>query len=112
MAKNTNNILYVDDEENNLTSFKATFRKYYNVYTAQSGREGMNILREHDIKVVITDQRMPEMTGVQFLEAIIHEFPFTIRMILTGFSDIESIIKAINTGRVYRYITKPWILLK
>lgn len=102
------NILYVDDEENNLKSFKATFRRYYNIFTAQSGKEALDILRNNPIKVVITDQRMPEMTGVQFLEAIIPEFPNTVRMILTGYSDVEAIIKAINTGRVYRYVTKPW----
>lgn len=109
MSRNSlKNILYVDDEENNLKSFKATFRRNYNIFTARSGKEALEILRNNTIKVVITDQRMPEMTGVQFLEAIIPEFPNTVRMILTGYSDVEAIIKAINTGRVYRYITKPW----
>lgn len=102
------NILYVDDEPNNLTAFVATFRRYYNIFTATSGREGMEIMRKNKIHIIITDQRMPEMTGVQFLEAIIPEYPKTIRMILTGFTDIEVIIKAINAGRVFRYITKPW----
>lgn len=101
-------ILYVDDEEHNLVSFRAAFRQHYHIHTAASAREGMHVLRDHPIHVLITDQRMPEMTGVQFLEAIIPEYPNAIRMILTGFSDIEAIIKAINTGRVYRYITKPW----
>ena len=101
-------ILYVDDEENNLTSFRAAFRRHFKIYTSSSPREAAKILRANEIPIVITDQRMPEMMGVQFLEAIIPEFPDTIRMILTGFSDVEAIIKAINTGRVYRYITKPW----
>jgi len=101
-------ILYVDDEEHNLTSFKAAFRQHYHIHTATSAREGMRVLNDHPIHVLITDQRMPEMTGVQFLEAIIPQYPDAIRMILTGFSDIEAIIKAINSGRVYRYITKPW----
>ncbi len=108
MDEEKSNILYVDDEPNNLTAFVATFRRYYNVFTATSGREGMEIMRKVKIHVIITDQRMPEMTGVQFLEAIIPEYPKTIRMILTGFTDIEVIIKAINSGRVFRYITKPW----
>ncbi|STY28860.1 guanylate cyclase [Legionella wadsworthii] len=108
MEKGKCNILYVDDEENNLTAFVATFRRQYNVFTATSGREGMDIMRRNKIQIVITDQRMPEMTGVQFLESIIPEYPNTIRMILTGFTDVEAIIKAINTGRVFRYITKPW----
>jgi adenylate cyclase len=101
-------ILYVDDEENNLISFKAVFRRDFDIHTATNGRDAIKLLREHDIQLVITDQRMPEMTGVQFLEAIVPEFPDAIRMILTGFSDVASIIKAINSGRVYRYVTKPW----
>ena len=101
------NILYVDDEENNLTSFRAALRRYYNIFTAISGEEGMKIIANHDIHVIVTDQRMPGMTGVQFLQHIPDE-PDNIRMILTGFSDMEAIIEAINTGKVYRYITKPW----
>lgn len=101
------NILYVDDEENNLTSFRAALRRYYNVYTAKSGSEGMEIIAHHDIHIIVTDQRMPGMTGVQFLQRIPDE-PDNIRIILTGFSDMEAIIEAINTGKVYRYITKPW----
>lgn len=102
------NILYVDDEQQNLISFKATFRREYTVHTAKSGKEGLEIMRNNDIQLVISDQRMPEMTGVQFLEKIIPEFPETIRMVLTGFSDVTAIIDAINNGGVYRYITKPW----
>ena len=101
------NILYVDDEENNLTSFRAALRRYYHIFTAQSGAEGMEIISKNDIHIIVTDQRMPNMTGVQFLQHIPDE-PDNIRMILTGFSDMEAIIEAINTGKVYRYITKPW----
>jgi len=105
--RNNYNILYVDDEVNNLNSFRAALRRYYNVYTAESGAEGIEILAKNDIHVVVTDQRMPNMTGVQFLQHIPGDQD-NIRIILTGFSDIESIIEAINTGKVYRYITKPW----
>jgi len=101
-------ILYVDDEKDNLTVFHSTFRRDYDVYVASSGREGIEIMRNNEIHLVITDQRMPEMTGTTFLEKIIPDYPDCIRMVLTGFSDIEAIIQAINTGRVYRYITKPW----
>lgn len=101
-------VLYVDDEEHNLTAFRAAFRRRFRVYTSTSAREAIGILRTHDIPIIITDQRMPDMMGVQFLEAIMPEFPDTVRMILTGFSDVEAVIRAINTGRVYRYITKPW----
>ncbi|MBS1574614.1 MAG: response regulator, partial [Bacteroidetes bacterium] len=101
------NVLYVDDEVNNLNSFRAALRRNYNVFTALSGEEGIDILTKNDIHVVVTDQRMPNMTGVQFLQHIPGEQD-NIRIILTGFSDMESIIEAINTGKVYRYITKPW----
>src|SRR6476660_9310542 len=107
VLKDVFNVLYVDDEENNLNSFRAALRRNYNVYTALSGEEGMDILSKNDIHVVVTDQRMPNMTGVQFLQHIPTEQD-NIRIILTGFSDMESIIEAINTGKVYRYITKPW----
>jgi len=102
------NILYVDDEIHNLNSFKAAFRRFYNVYTALSAKDGIEIMRETPIHLIITDQRMPEMTGVEFLEKAIGIQPESIRMILTGYSDVEDIIRAINTGRIYRYITKPW----
>lgn len=101
-------VLYVDDEEDNLIVFKSTFRRDFDIFLASSGKEGIEILKNHEIHLIITDQRMPEMTGIQFLEKILPDYPDCIRMILTGFSDIEAIIQAINTGRVYRYITKPW----
>lgn len=108
MTKEKFPILYVDDEAHNLTSFAATFRKEYKIHTATNGNEALEIMRSNEIKLVITDQRMPEMTGIQLLEKLSPEFPDSIRMILTGFSDIEVIIEAINSGRVFRYITKPW----
>jgi phosphoserine phosphatase RsbU/P len=101
-------ILYVDDEKDNLTVFFSSFRRQYDIYLATSALEGIDIMRKHDIQLVITDQRMPGMTGIQFLEKIIPDYPDCIRFILTGFSDIEATIQAINNGRVYRYITKPW----
>ncbi len=108
MSKKDFAILYVDDEEHNLVSFKAAFRRDYTIHTAISGEEGIAIIHQHNVDLIITDQRMPHMTGIQFLERILPEYPDAIRMILTGFSDIEAIIGAINTGRVFRYITKPW----
>ena len=108
MADQKLNVLYVDDEENNLVSFRAAFRKDYNIFTARSAAEGIDLLHKNDIPVIITDQRMPEMTGVQFFEKILPEFPDSIRIILTGFSDIDAITQAINNGRIFRYITKPW----
>ncbi|WP_020533494.1 adenylate/guanylate cyclase domain-containing protein [Flexithrix dorotheae] len=101
-------ILYVDDEQQNLISFKAAFRREFKILTAISGNEAMEILKENVVHLIITDQRMPEMTGVQFLEKVVPIYPDAIRMILTGFSDIEAIIDAINKGKVFRYISKPW----
>ena len=107
-TKKTYHILYVDDERQNLISFKATFRKHYTVYAAQSGEEAIEILRERKVDLIISDQRMPEMTGVELFERILPEFPNAIRMVLTGYSDVQAIIDAINKGQVYYYITKPW----
>ncbi len=101
-------ILYVDDEEHNLTVFEAAFEDYYTIHTALSARQALDILRLEEVHLVIADQRMPEMTGVQLLEALIDECPDVVRIILTGFVDIDAVIKAINAGRVYRYVTKPW----
>jgi phosphoserine phosphatase RsbU/P len=101
-------ILYIDDEKDNLTVFQSAFRRNFKIHLAVSGKEGLEIMKKDDIHLVITDQRMPEMTGIEFLEKILPEYPDCIRMVLTGFSDVEAIIQAINKGRVYRYITKPW----
>jgi two-component system, sensor histidine kinase and response regulator len=103
-----NAILYIDDEEKNLTSFKAVFRKEYQIYVAKSAQEGIEIMEKNPIHLVITDQRMPNMTGVEFLEHIVDKYPEVTRIILTGYSDVEAIIQAINKGRVFRYVTKPW----
>ena len=108
MAKDKINILYIDDEENNLTSFKATFRRDYRVFTALSAAEGRELLEQHTMNLIITDQRMPEETGVEFLSSILEQYPEPIRILLTGYTDIEAVIDAINKGQIYRYITKPW----
>jgi len=102
------NVLYVDDEIHNLNSFKACFRRDFSVFTAQSVTEALKILKEQDIHLIITDQRMPETTGIEFLESIIKDYPDTIRMLLTGYADITAVVDAINKGRVFKYIQKPW----
>jgi two-component system sensor histidine kinase/response regulator len=102
-------VLYIDDEEHNLLSFKAGFRKDFEVHTARSALIGLEVLSEHqDIEVVIADQRMPEMTGVEFFERVRTFYPEKIRILLTGYSDIEAVIAAINKGQVYKFIDKPW----
>lgn len=102
------NVLYVDDEVNNINSFRAAFRKDYNVFTALSGIVGLEILRNHPIHIIITDQRMPEMTGVDFLVEVLKEFPDPVRILLTGYTDINAVIDAVNKGHIYHYLNKPW----
>lgn len=102
------NILYVDDEVNNLISFKALFRLKYNVHIAERGKDAIKILEEEYIHIIITDQRMPEMTGVELLESIIEAHPDPIRILLTGYADLSAVIDAVNKGKIYHYISKPW----
>lgn len=101
-------VLYIDDEVNNLNSFKAAFRRDFEIFTASSAKEGRKILDSQEIGVIITDQRMPGMTGIEFLESILPVYPDTIRILLTGFSDINAVMDAINRGQVYKYLVKPW----
>lgn len=102
-------VLYIDDENNNLLSFQASFRRKYRILTALSAAEGINILNnEKDIHVIICDQRMPHTTGVEFFQIIRKAFPDPIRILLTGYTDAEAIINAINQGEIFRYIKKPW----
>ncbi len=101
-------LLYVDDEATNLRVFKANFRKFFNVHTSTNPIEAIDILNQEDIQVIVTDQRMPEMTGTQFLEKILPDHPDVIKIILTGFTDIEAIKDGINRCGIFKYITKPW----
>lgn len=101
-------VLYVDDEENNLNSFRAAFRRDWNVYLANSPDQGRKILDEVKIEVIITDQRMPGETGVQFLESVLPLYPDPIRILLTGYADIQAVIDAVNKGQIYHYVSKPW----
>jgi DNA-binding NtrC family response regulator len=101
-------ILIVDDEPEMLYSLKNLLRREFDVHTAKSGEEGMKVLQEHEIHLVMTDQRMPHMTGVELLHRMKSEFPGAMRLIFTGYADIKTVIDAINQGHVFRYITKPW----
>lgn len=108
MAKHQYHILYVDDEENNLIVFKNAFFRDYHVHTALSAEQGLRILERYMIHLIITDQKMPGMTGVEFLEKVVKSHPETMRLILTAYSDIDFIMRAINKCGIYRYILKPW----
>jgi len=101
-------VLYVDDEENNLFSFKATFRIKYQVHTAISGAEALKILESKPVHIIITDQRMPEMTGVEFLEKVLVKYPDPMRILLTGYADMGAVVDAVNKGKIFHYLAKPW----
>jgi two-component system response regulator HupR/HoxA len=101
-------ILIVDDEEAILESLELTLDDEYRVFTAQTGEAGLEILERETIALVISDQVMPGMTGVEFLEKVMERSPRSIRMMLTGYADLSSLVHAINEGRIYRYISKPW----
>jgi CheY-like chemotaxis protein len=102
-------ILVVDDEEAILETMTFTFEDDYEVHTSTDARRALELLDEREgVAVVLTDQRMPNMSGVEFLKEVWKRHPATVRMILTGFADMDAIIEAINDGHVYAYITKPW----
>ena len=104
-------LLLVDDEESITKSLQRTFRKEkYDIRVAASGAEGIKILKESQkpFSLIISDQRMPEMTGAQFLEKAKRILPYAIRILLTGYSDMDAIVEAINRGEIHRYLTKPW----
>jgi CheY-like chemotaxis protein len=102
-------ILVVDDEPDNLDLLYRTFRRDFNVLKADSGINALEVLAASgEVAVIISDQRMPEMKGTEFLSKTVPQFPDTVRIILTGFTDIEDLVEAINAGQVYKYITKPW----
>lgn len=108
MSEKAITILYIDDEEHNLHSFKASFRKQYDITITSSVVEAEQLLDEKDFCIILADQRMPVMTGVQFFEKIRTKFPKPIRILITGHTDIGAAIDAINKGEVFRFIDKPW----
>lgn len=108
MPERAINVLYIDDEPHNLTAFKAAFRRDYNIYLAESAEEGRHILDTHDINIILSDQRMPVTTGIEFFQSILNTHPEPIRILITGYTDVNAVIDAINLGQVYKYLTKPW----
>ena len=102
-------VLCVDDEQNILHSLKRLLRKEgYQLLTTKSGIEGLKILKENDVHLVITDQRMPEMSGTEFLAQVKENYPDVIRIALTGYTEVDSITASINKGHIYKFILKPW----
>jgi len=103
-------ILYIDDEANNLISFKATFRYRYPIYTAINTDEARQILQSNpNIQVIFCDQRMPGETGIDFLNDIKRHFPRPVRILLTAYADMETIVDAVNKGHIFRFVRKPWV---
>ncbi len=101
-------ILVVDDEQDNLDAFRFNFKRSFRILHAQSGDEALSLLRTHDVAVIITDQRMPRMTGLELLAQAASVRPDAVGIILTAYTDVEVLVDAINLGDIYRYITKPW----
>ena len=101
-------VLFVDDEEGNLKAFKAAFRRDMDVLLANSGAEAIALLEREEVHVIISDQRMPGMTGSEFLAIARERFPSSMRMLLTGYADLEAVVNAVNKGGIYAYATKPW----
>ena len=101
-------ILIVDDEPAILESLELTLGSDYRVFTATRGEDGLGILEREDVALIISDQVLPGVSGVEFLEKAIERNPSAIRMLLTGYADIGSLVRGINEGRIYRYIQKPW----
>jgi DNA-binding NtrC family response regulator len=104
----TYKIIVVDDEPANLRLLERLFRQDYEVITCESGEEALRLLNQHDVALLITDQRMPGMTGIELLKQTATIRPHMVRMILTGYTDVDTLVDAINSGLVYRYATKPW----
>src|ERR1051325_3715076 len=104
----TYKIMIVDDEPANLRLLERLFRRDYTVISAGSGEEALRLLEQHDVALLITDQRMPGMTGTELLKRVAPLRPQMARIILTGHTDVGPLVEAINCGQVYKYVTKPW----
>ena len=101
-------IMIVDDEAANLRLLERLFRSDYTVITSESGAEALKLLEQQDVALLITDQRMPGMTGIELVQRTVPLRPHVVRIILTGYTDVESLVEALNSGHVYKYVTKPW----
>lgn len=101
-------ILAVDDEPANLRMLERLFHREYKVLTAASGEQALDLLRDADVSLIITDQRMPGMSGTDLLRLSMASHPDAVKIILTGYTDIDALIDAINTSRVHKFVSKPW----
>ena len=106
--KKKHGLIFVDDEEDIINTLYDIFMDDYNVFKTTSAKEALEIVEKEDIAVIISDQRMPEMTGTELLEAIFNKRPETIRILLTGYADVTAAVDSINKGAVHKYVEKPW----
>jgi len=108
MSENLATVVFVDDEERILRSLRMLFRGRYNVLMTTSGREAINMVRTRPVHAIVSDQRMPEMLGVDVLREVRAVSPATMRLLLTGYSDLQAIVASVNEGEIFRFIEKPW----
>lgn len=108
MSEEPIRVLYLDDEEPNLFSFKAAFRREFEVHTCSEPHDAVRLLDDHEFHVVLSDQRMPRISGVEFFELIMPDHPDISRILVTGYADTDAVVDAINKGQVYRFVSKPW----
>ena len=101
-------VLVVDDEQDNLDAFRFNFKRAFNIQSVDNGEEALELLKKHDFAVIVTDQRMPKMTGLELLAKAEEIRPDAVGIILTAYTDVDVLMEAINQGTIYRYITKPW----
>ena len=102
-------LLLVDDEENILRALERLLRQDgYTILKAGGGEAGLELLKQHQVGVIISDQRMPGMTGVEFLSQVKELYPRTVRMVLSGYTELKAVTDAINKGAIYKFLTKPW----
>jgi response regulator RpfG family c-di-GMP phosphodiesterase len=101
-------LLIVDDERSIVSTLEESFRGLFRIHTAISGQDALKLFKEHDIHLIVSDQRMPEMTGIELFAKVKEINPTTIRILLTGYADINAVIRGVNEGLIWKYVTKPW----
>jgi len=108
-TKTEQSLLIVDDEDNIVAAIKRLLRRDgYRIFTASSGEEGLGLLDQYHVGVVISDQRMPFMSGVEFLSEVKKRYPDTVRIMLSGYTELNTVTDLVNKGEIYKYLTKPW----
>ncbi|MEZ4452149.1 MAG: response regulator [Nannocystaceae bacterium] len=101
-------LLIVDDERSIVSTLEESFRGLFRIHTATSGQDALKLFKESDIHLIVSDQRMPEMTGIELFAKVKEINPTTIRILLTGYADINAVIRGVNEGLIWKYVTKPW----